>query len=90
MNILHIFSSGKSLELRSTNVISHNYNHFHMQIDREIRYLMFYAQSTAKGETKCIPTTSNIVIHYFKHTPPLKMRRHFDKMKLNEPGRQKL
>ena len=33
-------------------------------------YLMFYAQSTAKGHIRakqCTPTTSKLVIHYLKH-----------------------
>ena len=30
------------------------------------------------------------MIHYSTHIPPLKMWRHLEKVKLNEPGRQKL
>ena len=57
---------------------------------------MFHIQPTAKGhinnkgETKCIPTTSKVLIHYLKYIPPLKTWRHLDKMKFNEPGRHKL
>ena len=51
---------------------------------------MFYAQSTAKGQTKCIPTTGKILIHYLKHILPLQIWRTLQKMKLNELGRQKL
>ena len=41
------------------------------------------------GKTKCIPTTSNILIHYLKHINPLKIWINLEKMKLNEPGRRK-
>ena len=36
------------------------------------------------------PTQVHILIHYFIHIPPLKILRNLEKMKLNEPGRQKL
>ena len=53
------------------------------------RYLMFY-EGSYQGETKCIPTTSKILIHYLKHIPLLKIWRNLENMKLNELGRQKL
>ena len=37
----------------------------------------------------CIPTTSKILYHYLKHIPLSKIWRNFEKIKLNEPGRQK-
>ena len=56
---------------------------------------MFFAQSTVKdhirAKTKCIPTTSKILFsHCLKHIRPLKILRNLEKMKLNEPGKQKL
>ena len=58
------------------------------------RYLMFYAQSTAKGQIRAkqnvfLPQVK-IPIHNLKHIPPLKIWGSLQKMKLNEPGRQKL
>ena len=43
-----------------------------------------------EGETKCIPTTSKILIHYLKHIPPLKIWRNLEKLTVNELRRQKL
>ena len=62
------------------------------------RYLMFYAQSTAKGrnyhiraEQKCNRTTSNNYDSLLNtHVPPLGVGELLGKMKLNEPERQKL
>ena len=56
---------------------------------------MFYAQSTAKGhiraKQKCIPSTSKILFHYLKtHSIVEDLENFFDKIMLNEPGRQKL
>ena len=54
---------------------------------------MVYSESIEKGhillgETKCIPTTSEILTHHLKHIiPPSKSWRHLEKMKLNEPGK---
>ena len=55
---------------------------------------MFYAQATAKGhnyqgETQCIPTSNNSDSLLSTHST-VENWRHFEKMKLNEPGRQKL
>ena len=47
-------------------------------------------EGSYQDETKCIPTTSKILILYLKHILPLKIWRNLDKMKLNEPRRQKL
>ena len=58
------------------------------------RYLMFYAQSTAKpkGHIRVKQNVSKILIHYLKvkHIPPLKIWMNLEKMNLNEPGRKKL
>ena len=50
---------------------------------------MFYAQSTEKGETKCIPTTSKNSDSLFKTNSTVEDNRISEKMKLNELGGQK-
>ena len=57
---------------------------------------MFYAQSVFKGrvrvfKTKCIAaTTSTFLILCLGHIPLFMIREIYEKMKLSEPGRQKL
>ena len=58
------------------------------------RYLLFYAQSNPRrvisGRTEMyIPTTSAGCDSLHTHIPPLRIWRHFEKTKLNEPGMQK-
>ena len=71
----------------TTCVILFSWTEVERQIDK--LYLMFYAQSTAKGETNCrpIPNTHTILIYYLKHHSTVEDLS--QKMKFNEPVRQK-
>ena len=57
------------------------------------RYLTFYAQSTAKGHIRTkqnVFLQAKLSIHDLIHTPPLRIAKTLWKMKMNEPGKQKL
>ena len=65
---------------------------YQLGAERKIdRYLMFYAQSTAKGHMRVkqnafLPQVT-IIIHYLIHIPPLKIWRKLGGNEMNEPGR---
>ena len=63
----------------------------HRPVHRETHVLRpVNREGSYQGETKYISSASKILMQYLIHIPLLKIWRNLEKMKVNEPGRQKL